>query len=94
MKRALIATSIVAALFAAIVTVSTAEEKPQPAPAAQQDAPAANSDKAVEATGGCMPGGGCCGQGACAQAAAAAEKGAADDSAGGCPCMKNKKAKR
>ena len=94
MKRALIGIGIIALVFAVGVTVSIAEEQTQQAPAGQQAAPAANADKAVETTGGCMPDGSCCGHGACAQAAAAGEKGAAaGDTAGGCPCMKNKKAK-
>lgn len=92
MKRALVAISIVASIVAVGVRVSSAEEPPQPAPAAQQAAPAAGTDKAVETTGGCLPGGACCGQPGCAQAGATTEKGAAGDSAGGCPCMKNKKA--
>ena len=91
--KLLLAASIVGFLVALGATVSTAEEQPLKAPAAEQAAPAANADKAVQTTGGCMPGGGCCGQGACAQAAAATDKGAAGDAAGGCPCMKNKNKK-
>ena len=92
MKRALVAIAITAFMFAVGGTVGAAEEQTQPAPAAQQAPPAANADKAVETTGGCMPDGSCCGHGACAKAAAAIEKGASADTAGGCPCMKNKKA--
>ena len=92
MKRALVAIGIAVLMFAVGATVGVAEEQTQPAAAAQQAAPAANADKAVETTGGCMPDGSCCGHGACAKAAAATEKGASADTAGGCPCMKNKKA--
>lgn len=91
MKR-LLAASIVGFLVAVGATVSTAKEQPQKAPAAEQAAPAANADKAVQPSGGCMPDGSCCGQGTCAHAAAATEKGAAGDTAGDCPCKKNKKA--
>jgi len=101
MKRALIVAGIVTLIAAVEVGVSRAEEHVQQPQAAQQAAPAANADKAVETTGGCMPDGSCCGHGACAQAAKSSEKGSTGDAAGdatgegagGCPCMKNKKAR-
>ncbi len=97
MKRALLAAGFLALIVAVAVTVGTAAERRQQAPAAaQQVAPGPNTDKAAEAMGGCLPDGSCCGKGECAHAAAGAEKPAAGEaaggSAGGCPCMKNKKA--
>jgi hypothetical protein len=92
MKRTFVAIGIAVLMFAVGAAVSVAEEQTHPAPAVQQSAPAAKADNAVETSGGCMPDGSCCGHGACAKAAAASGKGALADSAGGCPCMKNKKA--
>ncbi len=92
MKRALIVVSMVALIAALQSGVSRAGDQLQQPEAAQPAAPAANADKAVETTGGCMPDGSCCGHGACAQAGKASEKASTGEAAGGCPCMKNKQA--
>ena len=92
MKRVLIVVSTLALSAALYVAVSHAGDQTQQPQAAQQAAPAANADKAVGTAGGCMPDGSCCGNGACAQAVKASDKGSTGEAAGGCPCMKNKKA--
>lgn len=91
MKRTLLLAIALATTFAVGVTRSIAEDTGQQAPAAA--APAQDGHKAVETTGGCMPGGGCCGDPACAQAAPSGEKAAGDQAEGGCPCAKMKKKK-
>ncbi len=92
MKRVVIIVGTLTLMVALQVAVSRAGDQAQQPQAAQQAAPAANADKAVGTASGCMPDGSCCGNAACAQAAKASDKGATGEAAGGCPCMKNKKA--
>jgi hypothetical protein len=94
MKRTLLLAIALVTIFALGGTRSIAEDTGQQPPAAAPPAvPAQDGHKAVETTGGCMPGGGCCGDPACAQAAPSGEKAAGDQAEGGCPCAKMKKKK-
>jgi len=92
MMRTLLAIFTLAILSRETIAVMADDRGQQAMPQAPA-VTAPQQDKDAGETGGCMPGGGCCGQGACAQAATGG-KPAAGDSAGGCPCMKRKKAQQ
>jgi len=98
MKRIVLIAITIITVLSFGVRSSIAENSRAAAPAAVQPAaPAQGSDKPMETTGGCMPGGGCCGAAACAQAAGE-HKPAGDNAtagaSGGCPCSRNRKAKK
>ena len=91
MRRTLLVAVAFATMLAYGPAFACSADEAAKAPAA---APAVGADQPVQPSSGCMAGGGCCGSAECAQMMGAehplAAGGAAAETAGGCPCMKNR----